>query len=126
MAPASLPTLVCWPADWPSEAAANWRGPEDDEDNDRTHVTPDTPTLRDHLRAQLSVTNLGPRDRAFVEILIDALDDDGYLTQPLEEILALLPAEAEADIEELQIALCHLQQFEPAGVGARPEPTHVR
>src|SRR5688572_30462052 len=99
--------------DWPSEIAANWRGPDDDEEGDRTHATPDTPTLRDHLRAQLSLTNLGGRDRAFVEILIDALDEDGYLTQPLEEIAALLPAEAEAGPEELKIALCHLQHFEP-------------
>ncbi|HZO03992.1 MAG TPA: RNA polymerase factor sigma-54 [Burkholderiales bacterium] len=106
-------------ADWPSEVAANWRGPEDDEEGDRTHATPDTPTLRDHLRAQLSLTNLGVRDRAFVEILIDALDEDGYLTQPLEEIAALLPPEADASAEELKIALCHLQHFEPAGVGAR-------
>jgi RNA polymerase sigma-54 factor len=113
--------------DWPSELAASWRGPDDDEDGDRTHATPDTPTLRDHLRAQLSLTNLGARDRAFVEILIDALDDDGYLTQPLEEIAALLPPQvaaqssdyAEALAEELKIALCHLQHFEPAGVGAR-------
>jgi len=109
--------------DWPSEAAANWRGPEDDEDGDRTHATPDTPTLRDHLRAQLTLTNLGERDRLFVELLIDALDEDGYLTQPLEEIAAMLPAplpdDAGAVLEELQIALCHLQQFEPAGVGAR-------
>src|SRR6185295_13441793 len=105
--------------DWPSEAAANWRGPEDDEDGDRTHATPDTPTLRDHLRSQLSLTNLGVRDRLFVELLIDALDEDGYLTQPLEEIAALLPEEAAVDLEELKIALCHLQQFEPAGVGAR-------
>jgi RNA polymerase sigma-54 factor len=105
--------------DWPSEAASNWRGPDDDDEGDRTHATPDTPTLRDHLRSQLSLTNLSERDRAFVEILIDALDEDGYLTQPLEEILALLPPEAQADIEELQIALCHLQHFEPAGVGAR-------
>jgi len=105
--------------DWPSELAANWRGPDDDEEGDRTHATPDTPTLRDHLRAQLSLTNLGARDRAFVEMLIDALDEDGYLSQPLEEIAALLPAEAEAGPEELKIALCHLQHFEPAGVGAR-------
>ena len=105
--------------DWPSEVAANWRGPEDDEDGDRTHATPDTPTLRDHLRAQLSLTNLGVRDRALVELLIDALDEDGYLTQPLEEIALLLPAEAAVDAEELKIALCHLQHFEPAGVGAR-------
>jgi RNA polymerase sigma-54 factor len=109
--------------DWPSEVAANWRGPEDDEDGDRTHATPDTPTLRDHLRSQLSLTNLGARDRLYVELLIDALDDDGYLTQPLEEIAAMLPAPLPDDggavQEELQIALCHLQQFEPAGVGAR-------
>ena len=105
--------------DWPSEIAANWRGPDDDEEGDRTHATPDTPTLRDHLRAQLSLTNLGTRDRAFVEILIDALDEDGYLTQPLEEIAALLPPEASVDAEELNIALRHLQHFEPAGVGAR-------
>src|SRR5688572_20069023 len=90
--------------DWPSEAAANWRGPDDDDEGDRTHATPDTPTLRDHLRGQLSLTNLGGRDRAFVEILIDALDEDGYLTQPLEEIAALLPAEAEASPEDLKIA----------------------
>ena len=106
-------------ADWPSEVASNWRGPDDDDEGDRTHATADTPTLRDHLRAQLSLTNLSERDRAFVEILIDALDEDGYLTQPIEEILALLPPEAEADLEELKIALCHLQHFEPAGVGAR-------
>ena len=69
--------------------------------------------------AQLSLTNLGERDRALVELLIDALDEDGYLTQPLEEIAALLPAEAEVELEELAIALRHLQNLEPAGVGAR-------
>jgi RNA polymerase sigma-54 factor len=105
--------------DWPSEVAANWRGPEDDEEGDRSQATPDTPTLRDHLRAQLSLTNLSARDRAFVELLIDALDEDGYLTQPLEEIISLLPPEAEASVEDLKIALAHLQHFEPAGVGAR-------
>jgi RNA polymerase sigma-54 factor len=120
-APSEAPATA--EADWPSEAAANWRGPEDDEDGDRTHATPDTPTLRDHLRSQLSLTNLGARDRLYVELLIDALDEDGYLTQPLEEIAAMLPAPLPDDggavQEELQIALCHLQQFEPAGVGAR-------
>ncbi|HZM33178.1 MAG TPA: RNA polymerase factor sigma-54 [Burkholderiales bacterium] len=106
--------------DWSAELAASWRGaPEDDEgDRDRfSHA--DSPTLREHLRTQLSLTNLGARDRAFVEVLIDALDEDGYLTQPLEEIAALLPPEAEAEPEELAIGLRHLQNFEPAGVGAR-------
>jgi RNA polymerase sigma-54 factor len=105
--------------DWSADIASSWRGPEDDDEGDRSFTAPDTPTLRDHLRGQLSLTNLGDRDRVFVQLLIDALDEDGYLTQPLEEIAALLPAEAEADFEELGIALRHLQNLEPAGVGAR-------
>jgi RNA polymerase sigma-54 factor len=117
----SAPTEPAPPeTDWSADIASNWRGSaEDEEDGDRSFATPDTPTLRDHLLSQLSLTNLDERDRAFVMVLIDALDEDGYLTQPLEEIAALLPAEAEAGMEELTIALRHLQHFEPAGVGAR-------
>ena len=108
-------------ADWSADIASNWKGPagDDDDDGDRNFGTADTPTLREHLLSQLSLTNLDARDRAFVMVLIDALDEDGYLTQPLEEIAALLPEEAEAGLEELAIALQHLQHFEPAGVGAR-------
>jgi len=104
--------------DWSGDLAANWRGP-DDEEGDRNFASPDTPTLRDHLLSQLSLVNLGDRDRAFVALLIDVLDEDGYLTQPLEEIASLLSQEAEAGLEELSIALRHLQNLEPAGVGAR-------
>ncbi len=99
--------------------ASPWRGTDDEEGADRTHAAPDTPTLRDHLNGQLALLNLGERDRALVGMLIDALDEDGYLTQPLEEIAALLPPGAEAGVDELAIALRHLQNFEPSGVGAR-------
>jgi RNA polymerase sigma-54 factor len=106
--------------DWSADIASNWRGEGgDEEDGDRNFGTADTPTLREHLRSQLVLTNLSERDRALVEILVDALDEDGRLTQPLEEIAALLPPEAELEAEELAIALHHLQNLEPAGVGAR-------
>ena len=106
-------------ADWSADVAANWRAGGDDEEGERTFTQPDTPTLRDHLHSQISLTNISERDRVLVGLLIDALDDDGYLTQSLEEIAALLPPEAEVDLEELAIALRHLQNLEPAGVGAR-------
>ncbi|MSQ89518.1 MAG: RNA polymerase sigma-54 factor, partial [Betaproteobacteria bacterium] len=67
----------------------------------------------------LTLTNLGTRDRALVGLLIDALDEDGYLSQSLEDIAALMSVEASVNVEELAIALRHLQNFEPAGVGAR-------
>src|SRR5919108_516472 len=76
-----------------------------------------TPQLQQSIRLlQLSTVEL---NQEIERILMDALDEDGYLTQPLEEIATLLPAEAEASVEDLKIALCHLQHFEPAGVGAR-------
>ena len=105
--------------DWLLEFAAPARGGDDEDEGDRVFASPDTPTLRDHLNQQLTLTGIGERDRALVAMLIDVLDEDGYLTQPLEEIAALFSAEAEVDVEELGIALRHLQNLEPAGVGAR-------
>jgi RNA polymerase sigma-54 factor len=106
-------------ADWPVDIGSAHRGAEDDDEGDRSFVTPDTPTLRDHLISQLSLINLSGRDRILVELLIDALDEDGYLTQSLEGVAALLPPEAECEIDELAVALRHLQNFEPSGIGAR-------
>src|SRR5437868_5955141 len=71
-ASATSPQASAPDPEWPVDVAANWRGSEDDEETDRSFATPDTPTLRDHLRSQLSLTNLSIRDRAFVTILIDA------------------------------------------------------
>ncbi|MGH8737382.1 MAG: RNA polymerase factor sigma-54 [Burkholderiales bacterium] len=104
--------------EWDADQAAVWRGADDDE-GDRTFVAPDQPSLRDHLYTQLSLTNLDQRDRALIGMLIDALDEDGYLTQSLQDVAAMLPQEAEAGVEDLAISLRHLQNFEPTGVGAR-------
>src|SRR5207244_3939771 len=76
-------------------------------------------SLRDHLNSQLALLNLPLRDRQIVAALIDALDDDGYLTSSLEELLELFPEELGLDPDELSIALKYLQNMEPAGVGAR-------
>lgn len=51
--------------------------------------------------------------------LIESLDDDGYLTATLDEVLADLPPELEIDCDELNAALALLHSFDPAGVGAR-------
>ncbi|HUJ88170.1 MAG TPA: RNA polymerase factor sigma-54 [Burkholderiales bacterium] len=121
-APAQAPADQAPPAepheDWDADQAAVWRGPDDDE-GDRTFVAPDQTSLRDHLYTQLSLTNLDQRDRALLGMLIDALDEDGYLTQSLEDVAAMLPQEAEAGVDDLAIALRHLQNFEPTGIGAR-------
>ncbi|HXV06750.1 MAG TPA: RNA polymerase factor sigma-54, partial [Burkholderiales bacterium] len=68
---------------------------------------------------QVNLLKCSDRDKRIVAMLVDTLDDDGYLTQDLDELAAMLPAEAGIDREDLQIGLRHLQQLEPAGIGAR-------
>lgn len=96
-------------------------GAPDDDDEDREYQQPstNTATLRDHLVWQINLTPLQERDRRLVLLLIDALNENGYLSQSLDEILDMLPPELEIEPEELQIALKHLQNLEPTGVGAR-------
>jgi len=106
-------------ADWQLDGGSPGAARDDDEDNDFTQLAAESPSLRDHLLQQLSLTPLPDRDRSLVALLIDALDEDGYLTQPLEEIAAMLPAELAIEPDELAIALRHLQNLDPTGVGAR-------
>jgi RNA polymerase sigma-54 factor len=90
-----------------------------DDDDARPQLEAHETTLREHLLEQMRVTVREPRDRALVELMIDALNDNGYLDESLEEIHARLPEELGIELEELAVALKLLQSFEPAGVGAR-------
>ena len=101
--------------DGPSYAASEPSGDDDVHDYQQAQ----SPSLRDHLNWQLGMTQLTDRDKKIVSLLIDALDDNGYLSQDLEELAAMLPAELEIDAEDLGIALQHLQHMDPVGVGAR-------
>ena len=92
---------------------------DDGDEGEHQQIAAVAPTLRAHLLSQLSLTKLSERDARLVGLLIDTLDDDGYLTQGLDELSAILPPELEVELEELQIALKHLHNLEPAGVGAR-------
>ncbi|WP_423709043.1 RNA polymerase factor sigma-54 [Undibacterium sp. WLX3042] len=90
-----------------------------DEDEGRPQLESTHISLRDYLLEQMRLTLREARDRALLELIIDTLDDNGYLTESLEEIHAGLPLELLIDEEELSFALKMLQSFDPPGVGAR-------
>jgi len=83
---------------------------------DWTEWTASPASLRDSLKEQLLLLGLGERDYALAHVLVDALDEDGFLRQPLEKLLA---EDAEVEPVELQTALCIVQSLEPTGVAAR-------
>ena len=117
--PAEAPELHDSPMDGGS--LIEWRGNSDAADEDDTSPTNwvgTTLSLREHLRAQIAC-QASQRDRALVELLVEALDDDGYLHPTLDELLAMCPPEAAVEPEELLTALRLLQSLDPTGIGAR-------
>ena len=96
----------------------------DDDDFDPLERNSVSISLQEHLRQQLSGTRLSAQDMAAVDILIESLDEDGYLADPIEEIAAsLLPEGADEEmldevLSRLRCALGWLQNLEPVGVGA--------
>ncbi|SDD91043.1 RNA polymerase, sigma 54 subunit, RpoN/SigL [Massilia sp. PDC64] len=103
--------------DW-GEYGRSGSGGGDDEDG-RPQLEASPVTLREHLMEQVRLTCCAARDCALVELVVDALDDNGYLEEPLEEIHARLPEELEIEFDELRTALALVQSMDPPGVGAR-------
>jgi RNA polymerase sigma-54 factor len=76
-------------------------------------------TLHEHLLWQLELENFSPRESVIGEALIDAINDDGYLTADLEEIRNWISQDAGVSISEVEQTLEKIQRMDPVGVGAR-------
>ncbi|MBF0158829.1 MAG: RNA polymerase factor sigma-54 [Magnetococcales bacterium] len=72
-------------------------------------------SLTDHLTWQLGLSVFNERERLLGGVIIDAIDDNGYLTTPLMSLAEL----ANASMDEMEDALVLVQSLEPAGVAAR-------
>ncbi len=97
----------------------SFSGQDADDEADPPQIAAEPARLRDHLFGQINIMQMPERDKRIVAYLIDNLDDDGFMTQDLTELAALLPAELEIGAEDLTIALKYLQSLDPPGVGAR-------
>ena len=75
------------------------------------------PRLRELLNSQLDLARLSGRDRLLADLIVDALDDDGYLTLPVHELAACgwTPAPSVAELEAVRGMI---QNLEPSGCGS--------
>jgi len=99
------------PADTP------WSG--DDDERQQEYADDEGQSLQEHLLWQLGLARLAPRELAIASAIVDAINDDGYLSEPLEEIAQTLRPEVECGAEEVQAVLERVQALDPAGVAAR-------
>ncbi|HHO60105.1 MAG TPA: RNA polymerase factor sigma-54, partial [Thiotrichales bacterium] len=75
--------------------------------------------LHEHLIWQLQNSQVSDTDLVIAIAIIDAINDDGYLTETVEEIHQGLVDELEIDVDEVEAVLHRIQRFDPVGVGAR-------
>jgi RNA polymerase sigma-54 factor len=104
--------------DSPTAAASDtpWSG-----DDDRTQEFSDHSgeTLHEHLLWQLELAHFSARELAIARALVDAINDDGYLTGSLEDVRDVLQSESAVELQEIAVVLQQVQALDPAGVGAR-------
>ena len=107
---------------WQDEGDGAWSGQGgggDDGDGDASERIAQSETLRDHLSWQLNLSHLSPREVAIGEAIVDAIDDDGYLREPLAAIAQGLAPELDCSEAEVACVLGKVQRLDPTGVGAR-------
>ena len=76
-------------------------------------------TLKEYLIDNLSIFSFSDRDQIIFLILIDSINDDGYLLEPLEQIIETIPFEPKAELTELGNILKLIQNSSLPGIGAR-------
>lgn len=113
--PEELPVDIDWD-DIYQTSASNLPVTEVD---DFTTYTSEGETLHSHLLWQLNLAPMTVKDKIIAVNLIDSINDDGYLECSLEEIHEGLDAALEVDLDEVEMVLHYIQQFDPIGVGAR-------
>lgn len=92
-------------------------------DDNRMEEIPfsDTTSFFELLKGQLGEHNLTEQQRQLAEYLLGSLDDDGLLRKPLATIAdeLLFYSNVDVTVQELEEVLGVIQQFDPAGIGAR-------
>lgn len=111
-------------AEWGGDAPARNRNDGEGDEADATELARSHESLTAFLHRQALSLRLSEVDCAALRFLIESLNDDGYLEEPLEELAAALASPEDLEqIEELvhrfTVAQRLLQSLEPTGVGAR-------
>jgi RNA polymerase sigma-54 factor len=89
------------------------------DDREQEYADESGRTLHEDLLAQVELAGLSERDLGIASAIIDAINDDGYVTEPLSEIANTLRPEIDCDEETVERVLMLVQMLDPPGVGAR-------
>jgi RNA polymerase sigma-54 factor len=120
-APSEEPPVEVVDDGWSDRSVGPAENPWSGGDDDRQQEFADSSgqSLRDHLLWQLELVRLDARELAIGRAVIDAVNDDGYVSEALDVIGASLKPEIDPSEDEVERMLGIVQMLDPAGVGAR-------
>ncbi|RME15320.1 MAG: RNA polymerase sigma-54 factor [Bdellovibrio sp.] len=106
--------------EWESYLDSQYRPPQEgggasDEIMNYENIISSKKTLNDHLMWQMSLSGFNEEETKLVTILINYINDDGYIRVPLEQIAK----DEGVSVQDLEEMLPFVQEFDPPGVGAR-------
>lgn len=117
--PEDLPVDSAWDDIYDNIQMSPSSGSYNDDDREFEISDTSSESLQDHLTWQMQLTPFSETDMVIAEAIIDAINDDGFLSMDVEEILKELPEEMEIELDEVNAVLHRIQYFDPPGVGAR-------
>ena len=97
------------------ESYKQWERSSDREEYSYEQFVSKEETLEDSLLLQLTFSKLKGHDLKIGRYIVEAIDENGYLTTPVEQIAAIF----KTDSGKIDAVLDVIQTFEPVGVGAR-------
>ena len=119
--PDELPIDSTWD-EYYSAGSAPAPGPVSNDD-EQIFQGETTDNIQDHLLWQMRLTPFSDVDRAIAIAIIDSIDESGYLTVSLDDILQSVNTEDEmeelVELDEVECVLKRIQMFDPIGSGSR-------
>ncbi|EQD31012.1 RNA polymerase sigma factor 54, core-binding domain protein, partial [mine drainage metagenome] len=106
-----------WGGQSTGPAESSWSG--DDLDRIQEFADASGQSLQEYLLWQLELAKLEPRELAIARAIVDAISDDGYVTESMEEIAETLKPDVQCTASEVASVLGGVQALDPPGVGAR-------
>ncbi len=108
---------------WDDESYIPRRTSSNNRENDWSGMEVDSrnsspTTLHDHLEWQMHMLSLSDRDQLIAGTIIEAINDDGYLTLSIDDITRSLDAKPTIEQDEVMAMLHQIQNFDPVGVAA--------
>lgn len=119
--PEELPVDMHWDDVFEPDGSTSFsKGSAEDEERDFLNSSSGEENLHDHLLSQMLLTPLSPRDQQIATAIIESVNEDGFLEQPLESLIEGLRQDLpDIELDEAEAMLHLVQQFDPPGVAAR-------